>query len=93
MGHVSTRPRESVRDTLTAEYPELSGQAVSVALEQAIRAATMLTGGNAPTASTAEGLVAALARNRLDAMRERQATAARRVQHFARRFPMDRGNT
>ena len=86
MSATSTRRGDSVRETLAAEYPELSGQAVSVALEQATRAAVALTGDHVHSLLTRDGLVASLARNRLDAMRERQATAARRVARFARQL-------
>jgi hypothetical protein len=62
---------------LEDQYPELPAQWVSIALDQAARAAAVLTNSRDDDGSRL--LVAMLARDRLDAQRQRRAAAARRV--------------
>lgn len=59
---------------LAAQYPEVSGAAVAHALDRATVAAAALGAGEATPAG-----IAALARDRLDVLRERTLAAARRA--------------
>lgn len=67
--------RSSLFDQLSAEYPEVSGPAVAQAVDRAAAAAAALGGGAAATSAS----TALLARDRLDALRERAVTAVRRA--------------
>lgn len=84
-GSWSSEPKSStLRQELAEKYPELSGQSVATALDQATRAAAVLT-NNTEGIGTAEGpLVALLARDRLDSQRARYVAAARRIDRHRR---------
>ena len=79
------RGSQTLRQELAAGYPELPGPAVAQALDRAVRAALVLRSGgkcagrdpgrDPGTVHTA--LVATLARDRLDVLRERHAAARR----------------
>ncbi len=69
----------TLRQELSEQYPELSGQSVATALDQATRAAALLTNSTDGRATVDEVLVAMLARDRLDARSARFAAASRRV--------------
>ena len=68
----------ALRRELAELYPELPVQSVTIALDQATRAAAALL-NNTDTAAGKSALVAMLARDRLDAQRARRAAADRRV--------------
>jgi hypothetical protein len=79
-GHPRVRspklPSATLRRELAEQYSELPEQSVAIALDQATRAAAVLLNnadGNAK-------LVAMLARDRLNAQRERRTAAARRIE-------------
>jgi hypothetical protein len=82
--HLRVRsPRVSsstLRRELAEQYSDLPEQSVATALDQATRAATALLNNTDDTASGNPELVAMLARDRLNAQRERRAAAARRIE-------------
>lgn len=71
-------PSSSLRRELAEQYSELPVQSVTIALDQATRAAAALLTGT-DTAGGDAALVAMLARDRLNAQRARRAAADRRV--------------
>lgn len=84
-GSRTSEPRSStLAQELAEQYPELSGQSVATALNQAHRAAAVLTNNTAGMVTAAGPLVALLARDRLDAQRARYAAAARRIDRHRR---------
>jgi hypothetical protein len=83
----SERTAATLRGVLAEQYPELSEQSVVTALDQATRAAAaLLNNAGDPAGGTA--LVAALARDRLDAQRERRAASASAADPESRSGPL-----
>lgn len=76
----------TLRRELAEQYAELPVQSVTIALDQAARAAAALL-HNTDTAGGNAALVAMLARDRLNAQRARRAAADRRVdRHHPARY-------
>ena len=78
------RGPETLRQELAAGYPELPGPAVAHALDRAVCAALALRSGGRDVNTVHTALVARLARDRLDVLRERHAAAARTPQRSLR---------
>jgi hypothetical protein len=76
-----TRAAATLHEELLAGYPELPCQVVATAIDGAARAAIALRNGGPAGAYSA--LVARLARDRLDVLRERHAAAHRAVRRGA----------
>src|SRR5688500_2478342 len=76
----SSEPRAgTLHRELAEQYCELPEQTVATALDQATRAAAALLNSSDDTSGSNAALVAVLARERLNAQRERRAAAARRI--------------